>query len=265
MSGKRYSPSDNSQKALTLEIEVGCEWSLSIGYTSLEPYSREVVMNNMANVWLNRLQHLDNIPPNNTNRNRMYNFNYEMFDEEQFQIRYRLTKDGFREILNIIAPAISGHNERGNPIPADIQLLLTLRYYATGTFQQACGDLCDISQPSASRIIKRVSEAIARINNNYIQFPAADLLPQIKLDFWKICAFPNVVGTIDCTHINIPCPGGENAELFRNRKGFLSINVQAVSGPNLEFQNIVVRWPEAFTTPEYFKIVVYVHSLSIIT
>ena len=90
----------------------------------------------------------------------MYNFNYEMYDEEQFRIRYRLTKDSFREILNIIAPAISGHNERGNPIPADIQLLLTLRYYATGTFQQACGDLCDISQPSASRIIKRVSEAL---------------------------------------------------------------------------------------------------------
>jgi hypothetical protein len=60
------------------------------------------------------------------------------------------------------------------------------------------------------------------------------LLPQIKLDFWRICAFPNVVGTIDCTHIKIPCPGGENAELFRNRKGFFSVNVQAVSGPNLE-------------------------------
>ena len=38
-------------------------------------------------------------------------------------------------------------------------------------------------------------------------------------------------------------PGGENAELFRNRKGFFqSMHVQAVSGPNLEFQNIVVRW-----------------------
>ena len=183
----------------------------------------------------------------------MYNFNYEMFDEEQFQIRYRLTKDGFREILNIIAPAISGHNERGNPIPGDIQLLLTLRYYATGTFQQACGDLCDISQPSASRVMKRVSEAIARIKYNYIQFPAADLLQQIKIDFWRICAFPNVVGTIDFTHIKIPCPGGENAELFRNRKGFLSINVQAISRPNLEFQNIVVRWPGSVHDSRIFE------------
>ncbi len=120
--------------------------------------------------------------------------------------------------------------------------MLTLRYYATGTFQEACGDLCDISQLTASRIIKRVSEAIARLKIHYIQFSTADMLPQIKLDFWRICAFPNVVGTIDCTHIKIPCPGGENAELFRNREDF-SLNVQTVSGPNLEIQNIVVRWP----------------------
>ncbi len=120
--------------------------------------------------------------------------------------------------------------------------MLTLRYYATGTFQEACGDLCDISQLTASRIIKRVSEAIARLIIHYIQFPTADMLQQIKLDFWRICAFANVVGTIDCTHIKIPCPGGENAKLLRNREGF-SLNVQAVSGPNLEIQNIVVRWP----------------------
>ena len=120
--------------------------------------------------------------------------------------------------------------------------MLTLRYYATGTFQEACGDLWDISQLTASRIIKRVSEAIARLKIHYIQFPTPDMVPQIKLDFWRICAFPNIVGRIDCTHIKIPCPGGENAELFRNREGF-SLNVQAVSGPNLEIQNIVVRWP----------------------
>ena len=58
------------------------------------------------------------------------------------------------------------------------------------------------------RIIKQVSEAIARLKNQYIKFPTSDILPQIQLEFWRICAFPNVVGTIDCTHIKIPCPGG---------------------------------------------------------
>ena len=69
------------------------------------------------------------------------------------------------------------------------------------------------------------------------------MLQQLKLDFWKICAFPSVVGAIDCTHIKIQCPVGENAELFRNRKRYFSINVQAASGPDLKILNIVARWP----------------------
>ena len=231
MSGKLHLHSDHSQTALTLEIEIEFEWSLSVGHTSLEPHSHEVVINNIANVWLERLEHLDiwSICHAITETRRRKNFNYEMYDEEQFRSRFRLTKDGFREMLNIIEADIPAHNERGNPIPAEIKLLLTLRYYATGTFQEACGDLCYISQLTASRIIKRVSEAIARLKIHYIQFPTADTLPQIKLDFWRICASPNVVGTIDCTHIKIPCPGGENAELFTNRKAFFPLNVQAVS------------------------------------
>ena len=69
------------------------------------------------------------------------------------------------------------------------------------------------------------------------------MLQQLKLDFWRICAFPSVVSAIDCTHIKIQCCGGKNAELFRNRKGNFSINVQAVSGPDLQISNIVARWP----------------------
>jgi len=37
--------------------------------------------------------------------------------------------------------------------------------------------------------------------------------------------------------------GGPNAEFFRNRKGFFSLNVQAVCNANLEITDIVARWP----------------------
>ena len=42
-----------------------------------------------------------NLPRNNRNENRNYNFNYEMYDEEQIRSRFRLTKDGFPEMLDI--------------------------------------------------------------------------------------------------------------------------------------------------------------------
>ncbi|XP_033212199.1 putative nuclease HARBI1 [Belonocnema kinseyi] len=36
--------------------------------------------------------------------------------------------------------------------------------------------------------------------------------------------------------------GGENAETFRNRKGYFSINVQTITNANLEIIDIVARW-----------------------
>lgn len=36
--------------------------------------------------------------------------------------------------------------------------------------------------------------------------------------------------------------GGKNAELFRNRKGYFSLNVQTVCNSNLEITNVVARW-----------------------
>ncbi|CAN7977082.1 unnamed protein product, partial [Ixodes persulcatus] len=56
--------------------------------------------------------------------------------------------------------------------------------------------------------------------------------------------FPGVTGCIDCTHVRIRSPGGEDAEVYRNRKGVFSLNVQAIiTGPQLQFFDVVASWP----------------------
>lgn len=65
----------------------------------------------------------------------------------------------------------------------------------------------------------------------------------IAQQFCQISKFPRCIGAIDCTHVRIQSPGDEEAEIYRNRKGFFSINVQTVSDPNLRIENIVARWP----------------------
>ena len=54
---------------------------------------------------------------------------------------------------------------------------------------------------------------------------------------------PNIIGAIDCTNIKIQSSGRENGENFRNRKGFFSINVQAVCDTDLNFLDVVVQKP----------------------
>lgn len=99
--------------------------------------------------------------------------------------------------------------------------------FFTGTFQLMHGDEATLSQASLSRIISDVSTQIAHLRPQYIQFPTTPLqIQQTQQRFFDYCQFPGVVGAIDCTHVHIRSPGGDNAQRFLNRKGRFSINVQ---------------------------------------
>jgi nuclease HARBI1 len=65
--------------------------------------------------------------------------------------------------------------------------------------------------------------------------------------------FAGVVGAIDCTHIKIESPGGNQAELFRNRKTWFSLNVQAVCNSEGIFTNVVARWPVSVHDSRIFE------------
>ncbi|KYN23472.1 hypothetical protein ALC57_04108 [Trachymyrmex cornetzi] len=83
-----------------------------------------------------------------------------------------------------------------------MQLLITLRFYATSSFQIVNGDLRGFSQATVSRIIARVSRIIASHLSILIFLPKKN------------------------THIRIANPGRNYGEVFRNRKGWFSLKVQ---------------------------------------
>ncbi|XP_045499379.1 putative nuclease HARBI1 [Colias croceus] len=101
-----------------------------------------------------------------------------------------------------------------------------------------------ISVATCSRIIKRVSAAIVTLRPEFVNFPnTSEEQENVKMEFYNISRFPNVLGCIDCTHVKIQSPGGDDAELFRNRKGYMSINVQTIASANLLIRDVVARWP----------------------
>lgn len=124
------------------------------------------------------------------------------------------------------------------------QLLLTLRFYATGDHQITMGDFCGVSRPTAHRVIHKVTRAIGGLSSTYIRFPQTSTeIRSTQVDFYNIARFPKVIGALDCTHVKIISPGGDYAETFRNRKSWKSINVQAICNANLVITDLVARWP----------------------
>jgi hypothetical protein len=164
-------------------------------------------------------------------------------------------------ICNLIKNDICNPVRRGCQLPAILQLLVTVRFYATGSFQIVSGDLANLAQGTVSRIIKRVSRAICKYRRKFLKYPTFEDAAIIRQGFYNIGKFPGidssyrynyeciiiglllgVTGAVDGCHICISSPGGDDAELFRNRKSHFSINVQGICDHNLVFTDIVTRW-----------------------
>lgn len=87
------------------------------------------------------------------------------------------------------------------------QLLATLRFYSCGAHQDFIGDFIGMHQTTASRIIKRVSEALASLCPEKIQMPVGPEIARVQSDFFHKARFPQVLGCVDGTHIRIKSPG----------------------------------------------------------
>lgn len=133
---------------------------------------------------------------------------------------------------------------RNQAVSAEQKVLMALRYYASGSFLSVCADFIGIHKSTASRIVRLVSHELALLRPHFITFPQTEVeIDQVRQDFFNIARFPKCIGALDCTHIKIQSPGGANAENYRNRKGFFSLNVQTIVDAKLRIQDIVARWP----------------------
>ncbi|CAG2219630.1 HARBI1 [Mytilus edulis] len=107
---------------------------------------------------------------------------------------------------------------------------------------QVIGDTVGIDKSTVSRCVNKVSKALASKSDQYIKWPSEQRKRDIKQGFYDNGGFPGVIGCIDGTHVRIAAPSSDEPS-FVNRKGFHSINVQAICDNEGKFTNIVARWP----------------------
>jgi hypothetical protein len=169
---------------------------------------------------------------------------FTKWDELEFFDRFRMHKRTANIVLESIQQEISTKTMKNRAVSPALQLLTCLRFYATGSFLITVGELSGLHYSTTSKIIKRVSIALARKCPQVIKMPSnEEEVKEVISGFYDKARFPNCIGALDCTHVKIQSPGGNNAEYYRNRKGIFSINVQNICDSNLTMQNIVARWP----------------------
>ena len=195
---------------------------------------------------LEELQALNDLfVQNNPNTRRVY-LRMDLFtlfaDDEDFRFRFRLPRFLVVSLYSRIEHKLL-NTKRNNAVAPMNRLLLTLRIYATGAFLGVGADMINMANTTAGRIFHKVTKHICEEAVGIIKFPKTEEeLNDVSGKFFQRGGLPGVIGLIDCTHVPIISPGGDFAEVWRNRKGFFSFNVQAIVNYDLMFTDVVARW-----------------------
>lgn len=166
----------------------------------------------------------------------------ELLNEKQLYERYRFDRESIYTLTSLLAEDLNCCRRNCALLPVH-QVLIALRYYATGTFQIVCGDIVGVSKTTAHVAIWKVTHALLHKVHNFIKFPTSnEQINATNSGFYAIAHFPGIIGAVDGCHIRIQRPH-ENENDYINRKFFPSINVQAICDDHCRFTNVVAKWP----------------------
>ncbi|XP_052701843.1 putative nuclease HARBI1 [Crassostrea angulata] len=176
-------------------------------------------------------------------KQRVYRHFSHNFDEAEYKERYRFSMESVRFITDLIEPELCRPTMRSHSLSAINQVEIALRYFATGDNMKTVGDTLGFHKSSVSRSVRDVSQALTDVSPKFIKWPSTTREKMaIKKRFYGISGFPAVIGAVDGTHVRIIAPS-EHESVYVNRKGFHSINTQAICDHEGRFTNIVAKWP----------------------
>ena len=170
------------------------------------------------------------LPPVQQRRPRNYRFNATLLNyiDEELRARYRFGSESIQFITNLIETDLRRKTNRSHALRPIDQVLIALRFYASGNFLQVIGDTVGVDKSTVSRAVHDVSQLLSAKQNTFIKWPTtAAVINKNMNGFYRRRRFPGIIDCIDGTQIRIIAPSNNESD-FVNRKGFHSINVQGV-------------------------------------
>jgi len=178
----------------------------------------------------------------NIRRNRIFRDRdnpLDYLDDREIIRKYRLSRPMILDLCRRFENELKRPTNRSNAFSVSLQIMVALRFFATGSFQLVNADVHRISRSSVSHIIRDVTACLKNICQQHIRMPTdQESLTRMRQGFYRIANFPNVDGT----HIRIKAPSVDE-QFYVNRKNYHSVNVMGVCDYYLKFLNVVARWP----------------------
>ena len=173
-----------------------------------------------------------NILDHNPRKTRVYRREidpWESYSENELRSRHRFGREGLQFIIDLLSDEIAPATRRSHSLSAKMKVLVTLRFLASGSFHEVVGDtFLFFDKSTVSRVVHQVTRALANKVNDFIKFPSTrNERDEVKRGLFRIGGFPCAIGCVDGTHVRIKAPSQSEPD-YVNRKGFHSINVQAI-------------------------------------
>ncbi|XP_036347424.1 putative nuclease HARBI1 [Rhagoletis pomonella] len=161
--------------------------------------------------------------------------------ESAFIAQYRLNKDAFIMVLDIVKPHLPASS-----IPPLLKLAAVLRFLAEGSYQRSVGNDSGISlgRSTVSLVLSEVLKIMERLICPRWLKLTMDSNEKLKSRnyFYSKFKIPSIIDCIDGTHIKIIKPNVDE-HLFFNRKGYFSMNAMIICDSAMKIRAVDARYP----------------------
>ncbi|XP_050298182.1 uncharacterized protein LOC126737354 [Anthonomus grandis grandis] len=164
-----------------------------------------------------------------------------MEDQAKFQSVYRMSRETFLVLLDIIGPSIKSSVKKfRESITPKEKLIITMRYLATAMSFKQLSFLFMRGDSTIGQLVEEVCDNIwSGLQMEFMPFPSELQWIEKAERFDELWNLPNCIGSIDGKPIRIHCPA-KTGFAFYNYKSYFSLQLLAIADADSNFTAIDV-------------------------